>query len=87
MRIAIYSIEETLFEGEGTALIAKTPLGEISVLDNHLPMITQIMGPSVVILDNDNKKEVISIASGVLEIRPKSEAVILAEKGERNVRE
>ncbi len=81
MHIAIYSIEKTLFEGEGTTLIAKTPLGEISVLDGHLPMITQILGPSVAIIDNDNKKELISIASGVLEIRPESRVVILAEKG------
>lgn len=79
MKISVFSIQNTLFEGEAEKIIAQTPSGEITVLDNHLPIITSILGPQIKIIAHDKKNE-ISIASGFLEVRPKSEVVALVEK-------
>jgi F-type H+-transporting ATPase subunit epsilon len=78
MIIKAYSIEETLFEGEGKEVIAATPQGEIAILAGHLPLVTPIIGPRVKILGEDGEIHVFPISSGILEVRPESEVVILA---------
>ena len=78
MKVNIYTIQSTLFEGEVEKLIAKTPMGEITVLDNHLPLVTTLVGPEIHIIDKESKKSIIEIVSGFLEVRPESEVVILA---------
>lgn len=78
MKLSIYSITSTLFEGEVEKLIAKTAMGEIAVLDNHLPLVTLLEGPRVEIIDTKGERNILPISSGFLEVRPESEVVILA---------
>ena len=80
MKLSIYSIQSTLFEGEVEKLIARTTAGEITVLDNHIPLISILKGPSVKIVDKSGNKNIIDVGSGILEVRPESESVILAEE-------
>lgn len=77
MKVSIYSMQETLFEGQAEKLIVRTPLGETTILDRHIPLISLLAGPSVKMLTKEGEKT-ISIASGFLEVRPESEVVILA---------
>lgn len=79
MRVAIHTIQKTLFEGDAEKVIAATPQGQITVLDHHLPLISRINGPSVTIAGRDGKQSDISLAGGFLEVRPGSRVVILAE--------
>ena len=79
MKISIYTIQNTLFEGEAEKLIARTPLGEITVLDDHLPLISVLEGPSVKIIDKQKKENIITIGSGFLEVRPEREVVVIVE--------
>ena len=78
MKVNIYTIQNTLFEGEVEKLIAKTPMGEITVLDNHLPMVSTVTGPAITAIDKNGKKDIIKISSGIIEIKPESEVTILA---------
>lgn len=80
MRVNIYTIQNTLFEGEAEKLIAQTPMGEITILDDHLPLISTIEGPSVKIVNKQNQENTINIGSGFLEVRPEREAVIIANQ-------
>ena len=80
MRVSVYSIEETLFEGEAEKVIAKTPMGEITVLDDHLPIVSSLVGPVLKIFGRDESTtQTIDISSGFLEVRPESEVVILKD--------
>ena len=79
MKLSIYSIQSTLFEGEAEKLIAHTPLGQITVLDHHLPMISSLIGPSVEITDKEDMATSVPLAGGFLEVRPESTVVILAK--------
>lgn len=79
MRVAIHTIQKTLFSGEAEKLIAQTPLGEITVLPNHLPMVVALKGPHVRLIGTSEEEKTVALSSGVLEIRPESECVILAE--------
>lgn len=77
MKLSVYTIQETLFEGAIEKIIAKTVMGEITVLENHLPLITLLQGPALVV-EKEGKQETIPIKSGFLEVRPESEVVVLA---------
>ncbi len=77
MKLSIYSINKTLFEGEIEKLTAKTTVGEITVLDGHLPLISTLNGPAVEIVDEKNQKTEVKLSSGILEVRPESEVVVL----------
>ena len=79
MKLSIYSLQNTLFEGNTDKLIARTPSGQITVLDHHVPMVTVLAGPSVEAISRSGEKTTIPISSGFLEVRPESEIVILAQ--------
>ncbi len=79
MKLSIYSIQSTLFEGEAEKLIAYTPFGQITVLNHHLPMISSLIGPSVEIADKQGIKKSVPLAGGFLEVRPESEVVVLVD--------
>jgi len=79
MKLGIYTLEKTLFEGNVEKVIARTPLGEITVLDKHIPLLSMIQGPRVDIVDSNGKKDTIRISSGFLEVKPESEVTILGD--------
>jgi F0F1-type ATP synthase epsilon subunit len=78
MKLSVHTLKETLFKGEAQKLIVRTPSGEITILDGHLPLISTVVGPSVSIVDNKNQKTAVKLSSGILEVRPESEVVVLA---------
>lgn len=78
MRVDIYTIQETLFKGEAEKIIAKTLGGEISVLDNHLPIVTELKSGPLKIISKNGEEKIVNLAGGFLEVRPESHTVILA---------
>lgn len=76
MQVRVYSIQNTLFEGEAEKLIANTSLGQITVLNDHLPLISDLKGPEIQIVGKDNSNK-ININSGFIEVKPNSEVVVL----------
>lgn len=77
MKVSIHSIQKTLFSGEAEKLICHTPQGQITVLDDHLPIISTLTGPNVEIVKIDGEKSLVALELGILEVRPESEVVIL----------
>lgn len=78
MKVSIYTLKEVLFEGEAEKVITRTSLGEITVLKDHLPLISTLTGPAVRVVDKEGKEESFVVKSGFIEVRPESEIVILA---------
>ncbi|MDD5067994.1 MAG: hypothetical protein PHS53_03575 [Candidatus Pacebacteria bacterium] len=78
MQVGVYTIKDTLFNGEATKVIAKTTTGEITILPNHLPLVSTLVPGILKIIEKDGQEKSIEIKSGVLEIRPESRIVILA---------
>lgn len=77
MRLAVYSIEQTLFEGEVSSITLPTPLGEITILPGHLPLIS-IVSPGSIRCAAKGESSAIAVPDGgIIEIRPESEVVIL----------
>lgn len=78
MKLFIHTIQETLFDGEIKSLTLPTTSGEITVLDNHLPLITVVKPGEIYYTDQQNKEGRLNLAGGILEVKPESEALILA---------
>jgi F-type H+-transporting ATPase subunit epsilon len=79
MKLGIYTIEKVLYEGEIEELIAKTSTGEISVLKDHIPLISRLVPGDLTIIEKGNNKKNIPIESGFLEIQPENSIVVLVD--------
>lgn len=79
MKLNIISLKGLEFDSEINSLNLKTTSGEITVLDNHRPLITQLSKSTAVIIKRDGDKLNFDIKSGFLEIGQNNQATILAE--------
>jgi F-type H+-transporting ATPase subunit epsilon len=79
MKLGIYSIEKTLFEGDVKEIIAKTTTGEISILPDHIPLVTQLVKAPLKLITNSDEKKEIHIDSGFLEVQPENSIVVLVD--------
>lgn len=80
MKLGIYSLDKILFQGEMKSLNCKTAMGEITVLDNHRPLITMLMKGKMKVIDHKNKEHVIETVSGFLEVQPGNSARAIVQE-------
>ncbi len=79
MHLGIYTLQDTLFDGSIAQITAMTTTGEVTILDQHIPLISQLRGPLVRLVDEVGKEIIIHITSGFLEVRGEGEVIVLAE--------
>lgn len=79
MKLKIYSLKKVLFEGEAKSLSAKSTGGELTILDNHRPLITMLKAGPLKITDSKDQMQAVDIASGFLEVKPESIVTVLAD--------
>lgn len=78
MKLQIISLKGVKFDGEVSLLNLKTTSGEITVLDNHRPLITVLTKGEAVVVKKDGEKLNFKIDSGFLEVGNNNQATILA---------
>ncbi len=79
MRVSIYSLKGVVYEGEAEVLSLPAADGEISVLQNHVPLVTVLARGRIKIrkgsgFDEDIKS--FEINNGFAQINPKSTIVL-----------
>jgi len=79
MQLHIYSLKGVLFEGEARSVNLLTELGEITILDNHEPLLTVLKERAVRITDAFGKENFIQASGGFLEVKPNNEVSILVD--------
>lgn len=72
MRLNIYSLKRTIFSGEAKSLNCQTKAGEITILDNHAPLITILSPGMVCVNDTRGEEHYVPIRDGFLEVKPDS---------------
>ena len=77
MKLYIYSLESTVYEGDAEVITLPTTDGEISVLENHVPLISELKRGEVRI-KSPRGAEVFPITGGFAEIKPKK-TILLVE--------
>lgn len=78
MRFSIHTIEKTLFDGDVKSVTLPTEAGEITVLENHIPLISLVKPGAVKIVDKNEKTHIIDFGvNGFLEVKPENEGLTI----------
>lgn len=77
MKLNIISLKGIEFDGDISSLNLKTTSGEITVLDHHRPLITQLARGRAVVIKEGGEILNFGVDSGFLEVGDKNEATIL----------
>jgi F-type H+-transporting ATPase subunit epsilon len=67
LSVSVISAEATLFEGQATAVIAPAFDGEVGILTNHAPMITEL-GTGTLRIEDGGSTQRFSVAGGFLQV-------------------
>lgn len=83
LHLEIITPEEAVFDGKADSVTLPTAEGEITVLPNHVPLITTLM-PGSAIVRYGGKEELFAVSSGVIEIDGKTVRVLadIADRAE-----
>lgn len=79
MKLSVYSLKKILFQGNASLLNCKTAAGEVTILENHRPLIGILTEGIIKIIDSDNKEHLLPIKCGLLDVREKSEVRCIVE--------
>ena len=77
MKVYIYSLRNPVYQRESVSVNLKTISGELTILDNHRPLIAPLAAGPIRVTDTKGKKEVIEATGGFVEVQPKGEVKIL----------
>lgn len=81
IRFKIATPERVVYESEVDFVTCPTQMGEVTILPNHIPLVANLAPGELKIVENGTQKS-LAVAGGFLEVRPKSQVVILADAAE-----
>ena len=74
----IAKVDEILFEGEAYSMTLPGSEGELTVLGEHMPLISTLKAGDITVrLSKDGEPQVFPVTGGVLEVRSDGATVIL----------
>lgn len=83
IKLKIVTPEKILFEDKVSQVSVSTVLGEITILPNHIPLVSQLApGEIVVKKDKQAEEDLMAVSGGFVEVLP-DQIVILADTAER----
>lgn len=81
--LKIVTPERIVYEDAVDSVTVPTQAGEITVLKNHVPIIS-VLQPGELRTSTGGEETFLAISSGFVEVRPGNEVVILADTAERS---
>lgn len=82
LKFKIVTPEKTIYENEIYQVTIPTMEGEITVLPNHIPLISVLKAGELKFKDKEGEQQM-AVSGGFLEVRGKNEIVILADHAQR----
>jgi len=82
IKFKIVTPEKVVYEDEIIQVTIPTIDGEITVLENHIPLVSVLKSGDLIIKDKDGEHHM-AVAGGFLEVNANNEIVILADNAER----
>ena len=83
LNFKIVTPEKTVYENNGVLQISlPTMTGEITVLPNHIPLVTVLKAGELKLKDNAGD-QVIAVAGGFVEVKGENQIVVLADNADR----
>ncbi len=82
LKFKIVTPEKVIYENEISQVSIPTMSGEITILPNHIPLISVLKAGEMKIKDKNGEHN-LAVSGGFLEVRGNNEIVILADHAER----
>lgn len=82
IKLKIVTPEKILFEDTVSQISVSTIMGEITILPNHIPLVSQLASGEIVIKTEQGKEDLMAVSGGFIEVLP-DQVVILADTAER----
>lgn len=81
MRLTIHTIEATQFDRDVISVTLPTEAGEITILEQHLPLVSLVKPGNIKVIEPSGREEIIQFESrGFLEVLPEGRGItILSE--------
>lgn len=83
LNLKIVTPERVVFEDSVDSVSAMTENGEITILANHVPLVSLLRAGEMRLKDNGNET-LLAVSTGMIEVRPGNQIVILADTAERS---
>jgi F-type H+-transporting ATPase subunit epsilon len=81
LKFKIVTPERVLMEKEIDSVSVPTQNGEITILENHIPLVSNLK-PGELRFKDKAGESVLAVSGGFVEVRPNNEVVILADTAE-----
>ncbi|UPA23125.1 ATP synthase F1 subunit epsilon [Candidatus Peribacteria bacterium] len=81
MRVELITPEGTSYSGDAVSVTVPSGMGEITILENHIPLMSNVM-PGTVIVRKDGEELYFAVARGVVQVE-KHGLMILADGADR----
>jgi F-type H+-transporting ATPase subunit epsilon len=82
LKLKIVTPEKILFEEKVSQVSISTVMGEITILPNHIPLVSQLASGEIIVKTDKGEEDLMAISGGFVEILP-DQVVILADTAER----
>lgn len=85
IKVSIIAKDKIAYQGEAEAVFVPTQTGIIEVLPEHMQLVSALSAGEIVLKTKDSITQKFKILGGVLEVRQKSNVIILADLEKENV--
>jgi len=83
INLKIVTPERVVFEDSVDSISAMTENGEITILPNHIPLVSLLRAGEMRLKDGETNS-LLSVSTGLIEVRPGNQVIILADTAERS---
>ena len=83
LKVSIISQDQIAFQGDAEGVFVPTQSGIIEVLPEHMQLVSALQKGEIVVKTTDGEKK-FKITGGVLEVRAKSNVIILVDLENNN---
>jgi F-type H+-transporting ATPase subunit epsilon len=80
-RVDVVSPEATVWSGEATFVVARTPDGEIGIMADHEPLLASLVTSAVEVEGSDGSRTVIGVHGGFLQVL-KNQVTLLTDRAQ-----
>lgn len=77
MHVVIAKVDEIFFDGEAASLTVPGSAGEMTVLPEHMPIVTTLKEGTITVRPKNEAEKKFDVKSGILEVRRDGATVIL----------
>ena len=82
LHFEITTPERTVYKDEVDRVTIPTSTGEITVLPNHIPLVSELVPGELTVARGDRLTH-LAVSGGFIEVRPGNQVVVLADTAER----